>query len=444
MTAVDEAGSLTAERSGPARPLPIGAFPLPFGFLLLPPDSGDGSVAQVRDGLLAGRLPAGWPAALRGHELALAGDLEGALAAFDGDDPVSAYNRLVIHPDAEDPAAVAAELVDGAGEPLGVLVDLVLFALGRSDTPPAADGLDGELAALALAGRATATALHDPAAAVPLLQQAIAAAAPVYPALAGVLHGAAAQLTKAEAQQLELPAGQVAPQVIGALQAGIGLLDGTDLRVGLAEQHLELGSTFHELAGDDRPDLLGAAVQQYHDALQAIGKDEAPELYAATHANLAAAYLTMPMQQASDQLRLGVALASLREALTVYTPQTHPQRWASVQLNLANALVYAPSTHQGDNLVEAVELYEAVLAARDRDADPLGYARVLANQGNALAHLGMFEHARGKLVEARFIFEEFRQYEAVTSVRGVLDEIARRTTMASTADVEAGPAGGEG
>jgi tetratricopeptide (TPR) repeat protein len=265
---------------------------------------------------------------------------------------------------------------------------------------------------------------------VPLLERAIAAAGPGCAALAGVLQGAMAMLLK---QQDGVPPQQRAQQVIGALQAGIGLLAGTDLRVGLAEQHLELGATFHELAGDDRPDLLGAAVQQYHDALQAVAKDEAPELFAATHANLAAAYLTMPMQQASDQLRLGVALASLREALTVYTPQTHPQRWASVQLNLANALVYAPSTHQGDNLVEAVELYEAVLATRDRDSDPIGYARVLANQGNALAHLGMFDHARGKLVEARFLFEEFKQYDAVTSVRGVLDEIARRTTMAAPA-----------
>jgi hypothetical protein len=33
-------------------------------------------------------------------------------------------------------------------------------------------------------------------------------------------------------------------------------------------------------------------------------------------------------------------------------------------------------------------------------------------------------------VEARFIFEEFHEYEAVTSVRGVLDEIARQTTLA--------------
>ena len=35
----------------------------------------------------------------------------------------------------------------------------------------------------------------------------------------------------------------------------------------------------------------------------------------------------------------------------------------------------------------------------------VGRARVLANQGNALAHLGLLDAARAKLVEARFLFE---------------------------------------
>ena len=55
-----------------------------------------------------------------------------------------------------------------------------------------------------------------------------------------------------------------------------------------------------------------------------------------------------------------------------------------------------------------------------------GRARVLANQGNVLAHLGMFEHATAKLHEARAIFEEFTDIESVQAVRGVLDEIARQ------------------
>jgi hypothetical protein len=138
------------------------------------------------------------------------------------------------------------------------------------------------------------------------------------------------------------------------------------------------------------------------------------------------------MIEASDQLRLGVAVQSLRSAPKVYTPQTHPERWASTQLNLANSLVYTPSKHQADNLVEAVELYEAVLEVRDRDTDPLGRARVLANQGNVLAHLGMFDPAKAKLYEARFIFEEFSDHDSMRSVRGVLDEVARQQTLTKT------------
>jgi hypothetical protein len=153
---------------------------------------------------------------------------------------------------------------------------------------------------------------------------------------------------------------------------------------------------------------------------------------AAAHADLATAYLTMPMTEASSQLRLGVAAQSLRSALKVYTPQEYPEQWASVQLNLANSLVYTPSSHQGDNLVEAVELYEAVLAARDRDTDPLGRARVLSNQGNVLAHLGAFDHAKAKLYDARYLFEELGDHDSVRTVRGVLDEISRQQALDRT------------
>jgi tetratricopeptide (TPR) repeat protein len=183
--------------------------------------------------------------------------------------------------------------------------------------------------------------------------------------------------------------------------------------------------------------MLNQAVQHYHNALQEVSAESAPEVWAAAHAGLATAYLTMPMTQASDQLRLGVAVGSLRSALTVYTRETHPAEWSSAQLNLANALVYAPSTHQGDNLVEAVELYEAVLGTRSRDADPVGYARALANQGNTLAHLGMFDQARAKLTEARFLFEEAQEWDATASVRGLLNDLTRRQTEAREVSADA-------
>lgn len=389
----------------PTRPLPIGAFGLPFGFLLLPPGE---DTEPARKALLDGRLPAQWPDSLAGHQAALDGDFDAARAAFACDDPVSRFNRFVLDPDEAD----AAELRPAVG-PFGVLVDLVLFATGRSDDAPDPAGHDGEIAALLLAAAAVAPGEPD----VGLLRRAADAAMPVSPALAGVLYGALAQALKGAGDAMG---------AVGVLLAGIELLKGTDLNVARAEQHLELAATFHELAaGGERPDLVGQAVSHYHNVLQILGPDEAREVFAAAHAGLGAAYLTMPMNEASDQLRLGIAVGSLRTALTVYTRESYPAEWSSAQLNLANALVYAPSKHRQENLTEAVELYEAVLQTRDRNSDPVGYARALANQANVLAHLGERLVARAKLGEARALFEEAEDWPAVNQVRELLDELGR-------------------
>jgi tetratricopeptide (TPR) repeat protein len=128
----------------------------------------------------------------------------------------------------------------------------------------------------------------------------------------------------------------------------------------------------------------------------------------------------MPMSSDGDRIRVGVAVNSLRAALRVFTPETHPVAWASTQLNLANALQYLPSVHQESNLDEAVQLYEEVLQVRDPQKDPLGYARILANQGNALGHLGVFRDARERLDTARAIFVEYDDGEAVAGVDEVL------------------------
>ena len=393
------------------RPQPLGAFPLPLGYLLIPasPDT-----EEARLALLAGRLPQ-WPAALRAHELALAGDRDGALAALQGDDPVTRYNRFVMDPDSED----ADDVRSGLGE-FGVLVDVVRFALGRSDTAPDLGAADAELAATILSVQASrALQDGDPAAAVALLDRAAEQAAGVSEPLRGVLLGAAASVLDG-------------PEAVSRYETALKILeDAEDLRLARAELHVALAGVFHEQAVEN-PGLLNKAVPHYHSALQLVWREEAPLLWASAHANLATAYLTMPMTEASSQLRLGVAAQSLRSALKVYTPEEHPEQWASVQLNLANSLVYTPSSHQTENLVEAVNLYEAVLQARDRDIDPLGRARVLANQGNVLAHLGDFDQAKAKLYDARFLFEELGDHDSVMTVRGVLDEIARQQALERT------------
>jgi tetratricopeptide (TPR) repeat protein len=299
-------------------------------------------------------------------------------------------------------------------------VELVAFVTGlRIDPPDPAEHV-GELRVMALAARASlALERKDIAAATDDLEDAAQLAMTFSRPLAGQLLGqlANAQLDDGGAKRAQI-----------TFQAAIDALHDTDLRVSCAELHVAAGAMYQEMS-EAAPRLLKQAIEHYHSALQLIDVESAPDSYATANANLGLAYMTMPMTQASDQLRVGVAVLAMREALKVFTPDGHVDRWSSTQLNLANALVYMPSTHQAENIAEAVELYEAVLQHRDRHRDPHGRARVLANQGNALAHLGAFADAKIRLHEARAIFEEFEEHDSVRSVRSVLDEVAKHESL---------------
>ncbi len=414
------------------RPQPLGVFPLPAGYLLIGPGPGHD---EVRDALLAGRRPRSFPDSLAFYERAIDGDLDGALAALDalgphdevvadGDDGAAALiaraNRLVLDPRPERLDALLTDLGD-RDRALRHVVETIGFIVGLRPRPPAADDVDGEVAALALAAEATlALERNDRAAAIEHLEAAAQAANPVSAPMAGQLLGQLAntQLDEGGVQRASV-----------TFQAAIDAMEGTDLRASRAELHVAAGAMFQEMS-ESAPRLMQQAINHYLQATALVSAESAPETYAIASANLGLAYLTMPMQEASDQLRMGVAVQSMREALEVFTPEHHPDRWSSTQLNLANALVYLPSRHQADNIAEAVGLYEGVLQHRDRQTDPLGRARVLANQGNALAHLGVFGDAKAKLHEARAIFEEFDEEEAVRTVRSVLDEIAKHESLA--------------
>ncbi|MEO2107546.1 MAG: hypothetical protein ABGZ36_18125 [Actinomycetota bacterium] len=402
----------TSTSSTIARPQPLGVLPLPAGYLVLP--DLDPAHHEVLAGLCRGQIPTSWPPALETLRLALSGDLAAAAASLDGDDsPVGTVNRLVLTGDPNLLSRLAG--LDGD---LAAHVRLVAFSLGLSDEVPDPSGLDGVVAALAHAAvAAAATAAHEHGHAVLALESAVEAARPESEALTGQLLGALAGAMQ--------DAGAAAGRVLQRYEEGLRLLEASDLRLAQAELHLAAGMVVQELAGENR-DALGAAVRHYQGALRLADPRVAPELFAQAHTNLATAYLTMPMLEASDQLRVGIAVRSLRKALEILDPERHSAQVASVRLNLANALVYLPSQVQGDNLVEAVELYEEVLAERDADADPAAYARAAANQGNALAHLGMFDQATARLHEARVIFDQIGDYDGVATVREVLGEIARQ------------------
>ncbi|MFI5953079.1 hypothetical protein [Cryptosporangium sp. NPDC051539] len=394
------------------RPQPVGVFSLPAGYLLIA--DGGPDVSRARASLVAGRVPAEWPPSLRGVELAHAGDVAGALEAFSGDGVVDRFNRFVLAPEGVDVAALRAALP----APIAPMVDVVAYAVGLTDQVPALGAADGEIAAVVLGARASADLADGavPAAVDGLRAAADAVGNPDTP-LAALLLGNAGALAAEH--------GLDGDQALTDLTHAVGVLTPTDLTGPRAELHYQLASALHAAAArGTRP--LTAAVHHYYTVLQLIDRESAPALWAAAQADLGTAYLTMPMVEASDQLRTGIAMQCLRAALEVFTREEYPAEWSAAQLNLANALVYAPSAHQADNLVEAVERYEEVLELRTREDDPLGRARLLANQGNALAHLGVFDHAKAKLYEARYLFEESGDHQAVMTVRSVLDEIAKR------------------
>jgi tetratricopeptide (TPR) repeat protein len=399
------------------RPQPLGVFPLPAGYLLIGAGPGHD---EVRDDLVAGCRPSTLPPSLRYYELALDDDLDGCLANLDGDDLIVRANRFVIDPSQAALAELQAD-IDAVSQPaLAAHVALIAFVVGLRPAPPDPSNLDGEFAALAHAAAATlALERGDRAKAVEELEAAAQRAHDISKPMAGQLLGQLANT--------QLDDGGVQRATV-TFQAALDAMAGTDLNLSRAELHVAAGAMFQEMS-EAAPRLMQQAIDHYHQATALVNAETAPETFAIANANLGLAYLTMPMNEASDQLRVGVAVQSMRTALDYFTPENNQERWSSTQLNLANALVYMPSTHQADNIAEAIGLYEGVLQHRDRNTDPHGRARVLANQGNALAHLGVFDDAKAKLHEARAIFEEFDEQEAVRSVRSVLDEIAKHESL---------------
>jgi tetratricopeptide (TPR) repeat protein len=429
-----------------SRPQPLGVLALPAGWLVLPAQALDGEAGRdVRDSLMAGRLPTSWPAALHPIELAAGGQIAAAAAAIDPTaGPEHAYNHFVLtgEPASLELARSGVSGGEGAGgDPaqgdLAALVAVAAYSLGHgpaSDLPDPA-GVGGEVAAHVLAAHAAARLeARDPQGALDALVAAEQAAAGTSPVLAAVLLGQQAGLLQ-EVNGAD-------PDVITGYRDAVDAMRGLDaVEPAMAELALGLATAYQELAagqpGGGGPMLL-EAIRTYHLALRVLRKEEQPQRYAFAHSNLALCYLSMPVADARDKLRRGVAVQSLREAQSIYTREAFPREWAAVTLNLANALQHLPTVHPVENLVEAVGMYEELLAVRPVEEDPLGHARVLANQGTALAHLGIHDQAVPKLQAARALFAKAGDAGAVATVDGALADVD--AVLVSTTGSTPGPA----
>jgi tetratricopeptide (TPR) repeat protein len=324
-----------------------------------------------------------------------------------------------------DPALLPV-LGNEADAELKAMACAVAYTLGLAEVPPEPNVSNGELAAvIGMVAAAHAIEAEDTATALTYLTNAIDSSRICSPLLAAHLLNQRAQLRREN---------QAIASAIQDWEAALRLAVNTAMPGFIAHLHLSLGSAFHE-AGQGQRAALDQAAKHYQQALLAgYNLEENPEMFAWTQQQLALAYLAMPLQAASDQLRMAIAVQSLREALKVYKKETHLEMWTTVQLNLANALQYLPSGHPRENLIQAVEIYEELLPFRERAFDPVGYARLLFNQANALAHLGIFQAALEKLNESHKLLHWHGEGKLAASA---LEQAARINEMMAATPVTA-------
>lgn len=392
------------------RPQPLGVFAGPQGALLLPFVDDADALAQVLHGELQAELPEPW----QFYALAIGDDAAALARIRDSDAPEHHLNRFILQPSLEHYHTLQTELI-GEGQEL---LEAIAYQLDYRQTPPEPQHATQEIRAYLLATQAHHLLAQQ---AIPeglaLLEQAAELVESISPAFAARLFG--------EWAGVESMTGALSHKGMRYFEKALELFQQTAFHDAEAELWLQYGMACQSCAAGQRGWLL-KAVNAYQMSLRTVSRTHLPESYGLAQMNMALCYLNMPMNQEADKLRPAIAVQALREALQVFDKAQQPELWASATLNLANALQHAKTSHPEDNLWEAVALYQDVLEVRDADCEPLGYARVLANQGNALAHLGAFSRAVPRLEEARAIFSQQQDDDAAASISEILEDIAER------------------
>lgn len=408
------------------RPQPLGVFPGISGFLLLP-DVSEADALLPR--LVRGERLDRWPAPWRFFAAAIEGQRAEDVRALLPEGSVGRFNAFVLDPG---DATFARARASASGD-MVLLLDAIGWRMSLVESPPSPGDTDGEVRAFLLATHAYAAFEEGQwDRGLDVMAEAAAVAKDVSPIFAARLY--------AEWASTRQMLGDCGQETIDGYRTALALLEHAPFPEARAELWFQMG-TACQTASQGRHDGLLRAVRCYHEALKGYDAVRFPEDYAMVHMNLALAYLAMPSHGRDGRLRTAIAIQSLREALRIFQKDTHPDMWASATVNLANALQHGESSHLEQNLWEAVALYEDVLQVRRAEDDPVGYARVLANQGNALAHLGAFSRAVPRLEEARRYFLAHGELSAADGVADVLAEIRLKMERSGMAPADA-PASG--
>ena len=163
--------------------------------------------------------------------------------------------------------------------------------------------------------------------------------------------------------------------------------------------------------------LLARAVTAYEAALEVYTRQDHPVDWAMTQNNLAIALQQQGTRtdSAPGAALLARAVTAYEAALEVRTRQDHPVQWAQTQNNLAAALQQQGTrTDSAALLARAVKAYEAALEVRTRQDHPLDWAMTQNNLATALQHQGT---RTGGAPGAALLARAVTAYEAALEVR---------------------------
>lgn len=402
------------------RPQPVDLAPWPLGGLLIPDVDGGKELADAAVKGLAHRASG----AFRFWELAADDDAEGALAALDALDGLSGedglileYNRLVLDPSPERLEALRAQCDAGA---LADLVELAAFKAGLRQDIPGCEHLDGELLASARVVAATsALESGDVHTAAARLDEAMELAA-------SHSRGLSAQLTLSLVE-IERQRGKGEERLVSLLRDAIEWTTGEGFQTLTAEAKLELGVVLQEAGPQDHTKLTEASAL-FQDALRGLDPEAHPRAHGFAQMRLGLTYLSMPMHDAGDALRMGVATQALKRAVDVLDREREPDLWCAAASNLANAYQLLPSGHLEENLGKSLGLYDEALEIRRASQDPGGVARLLVNKAQAAATLEQAEVAIAALEEACPLMAELRWSDDLSTARHMMEDLKRMAT----------------
>ncbi|XGV97798.1 MAG: CHAT domain-containing protein [Leptolyngbya sp. BL-A-14] len=149
----------------------------------------------------------------------------------------------------------------------------------------------------------------------------------------------------------------------------------------IAAIFVKFGNLIQQFPKGNRMLNLELSIAAYNLALQVYTREELPEQWATTQANLASAYLDRIKGERIKNIENAITACKL--ALQVYTREAFLVQWAMTQLNLANAYRDRIQGERSNNLEESISIYEQVLCVLTRESFPPQWAMAQSNLGTA-------------------------------------------------------------